>query len=213
MNSNHDAYQPGLLAGYADGELDATNRAIVEAWLNDHPEDRAELEAQQLFVRKNSTFWQRASLPQVNEIQWNELFGKICAAVQPTRPAYREPVAPAWRRWAVGIAAIAVAGLIAVNLNLGRRPANDNDLSFPTGEAFAVASADDVDIISIQGEDIIIIVGRPPLAGPLEMIPIGEVVLESIFSDADGHLKKVDINPADPRKPIFIDPNKTQPVP
>jgi len=45
MNTSLPPQRPdeALLSAWLDGELDAANRAQVDAWLRDHPEDAAQV--------------------------------------------------------------------------------------------------------------------------------------------------------------------------
>src|SRR5437764_4714017 len=80
---------PELLAAYADGELDAAGRARVEAWLADHPEARAELEAQRKLSRRNQRLWQASAGPSPGEVGWSRLFARVHQALSAPAPAAR----------------------------------------------------------------------------------------------------------------------------
>lgn len=218
MNPNDKLWPIETLAAHADGELSATDRGDVDAWLLTHPEARSELDAQKLFARKNQAFWNKTAAPQPSDAQWNCVLANIGAAVQPAQPSYRTSKPTAWRRWAAAGATMAAAALIAVNFmggpNPPARPGNTNVVQ-AADDAFSVASASDVEIISIQGDDgSIVVVGLPPLPGLMQMTTVGDVKLEAIVSDADGQPVKPGTLPGDLKKGIYINPaDKTTPVP
>ena len=72
-----DHFPPELLAAYADGELDADARAAVERWLADHPEARAELDAQREFSPANGPLWESAEPPEPPPAAWAVVRGGI----------------------------------------------------------------------------------------------------------------------------------------
>ena len=80
---SNDDFNPDLLAGYADGELDAATRGRVEVHLAEHPELRSELDAQRALGRK-SAFWSRLAPPSPSDSAW----GRV-EAIPPGRPAVR----------------------------------------------------------------------------------------------------------------------------
>jgi hypothetical protein len=219
MNPNHKNWPTETLAAHADGELNAHDRAEVDAWLLTHPEARQELAAQKLLARKNQAFWNKVAAPQPSEAQWDSVFGNICAAVQTAQPNYRTKKATPWRNWALAGTGLAAAALLAVNFMGNSRPSpqsgGNNDAVLIAEEPWAVAATDDVNIISIQGDDgWIVVIGVPPLPGVMEMTTVGDVKLEAIVSDADGQPVKPGALPGDLKKGIYINPaDKTTPVP
>jgi anti-sigma factor RsiW len=220
MTTNHehdDAWRPELLAGYADGELSPSDRAIVEAHLAAHPHAQAQLKVQKHFSPQNTALWHRGAPSPVSESEWSRVFNRIYQRIQPAdKPSYRVPVRNNWKRMLVGMSALAAALLLAVALNYQPVDSSKTNpyVASNTIDAWPVALADDVDIISLQGDETMIVIGLPPLAGPLEMTTYGDVVLESIISDADGQPTKINIAGTDPHKPMWVDPTeKTHPVP
>lgn len=218
MNPNDKPWPIETLAAHADGELSSNDRASLDAWLLTHPESRKELDAQKLFARKHQAFWIKTAAPHPTEAQWNCVLDKICDSLQPARPSYQEIKPTKWRNWMAACATVAMAALIAVKFMGGPpQPAGPgtNGIEVVSADAYSVASENDVDIISIQGDDgSIIVVGMPPLAGTLEMTTVGDVKLEAIVSDADGQPVKPGTLPADLKKGLYINPaDKTTPVP
>jgi len=64
---------PAELAAYADGELVGPVRAAVEAWLAEHPETAAEVEAQQRVARPR----RRRRRPEPAEAEWAVVLARI----------------------------------------------------------------------------------------------------------------------------------------
>jgi len=206
-----------LLAGYADGEISAFDRAVVEGWLRDHPELRAEVEAQRALGRKNALFCQQASVGLPSESAWQRTLIKVRSALEPARPLGYDTSAVMPRgqkaRWQIpAAAAFTAAGLL---LAIAFGPSNpSNDVASNGGQPFAVATAEEVEVVALQGDASLLVVGRPLLGDQLEMVTVGDVALDAIVGDADVTGPKTPQNPADLKKPVFIAPTeKTQPVP
>jgi hypothetical protein len=124
-----------------------------------------------------------------------------------------EPRLPVWRRATAGVAVMAAMLLLAVGV-VTQKP----DIVFPTSsDSFAVATADDVEIVSVQGDDSMLVVGVPPVHGPIEFATVGDVVGLAIDNGATIDPKDPkSIDPLDPKKGSWILPgsdNKTLPTP
>jgi len=213
-------WRPDLLAGYVDGELGPHDRKSVEAYLAAHSEVKADLEAQQAFARK-SQIWQQMAVPQPSEAAWNNVSANISAALQPAAGPTLNYIAadddvrvPRWRRVAAGLSVIAAVLILALGIKLsgpqlGGGTADDAAIS----DVFGIAKAGDIEIISLQGEDNMLLVGQSPLSSPVELVTAGDVVVHAIDSGLiDKQANEKD--KIDPRKPIMITPtDKIQPVP
>lgn len=168
--------QPHELAAYADGELGPTAQRNVEAWLASHPEAAASLDEQ----AKLTQLWQSASPPLPTEADWGALLHRIEAALPGRVPAGRPS------RWRLGYLAV-VAATLLLGLTLA---AGGGALLLRNGppvvtdpqddEPFAVVSPEDVEIISMDGDDVgALVVGAPPVRYPLVLVSAGDVTLES----------------------------------
>jgi len=216
-----EPWRPELLAGYADGELSPADRAAVEAWLAAHPDDRSEVEAQRSLARQNVVFWKRVAVPQPGEAAWSDALGRVRDRLRPASPAiiYREPVGVRrngrWMNWAAGLATAAALAFASWSLLVppGGGPRN-GELARTATDAFAVAGADEVDIESLQGDSALVVVGRPPLGGPVELVTVGDVVFEAIASDTDLQPSKPTGERTDPKRTLLLPPiDKGTPVP
>lgn len=188
LESNDD-FNPDLLAGYADGELDSSTRGRVDAYLATHPEVRSELELQRTLSRK-SAFWSRLAPPSPSDSAWGRTLGGIRSELNPATPAgYRTPVAVPRSRWfraALSVSGIAAAMMVAfVMMSNGPNNSTIQPL-VSSDEVLPITLASEVDIFSIQGDDAVIVVGQPPLVGPMELISVGEYALDAIRTDPDG---------------------------
>jgi anti-sigma factor RsiW len=216
-----EPWRPELLAGLVDGELSPAERSAVEAWLDAHPDGRAEVEAQRSLARQNVVFWKRVAAPQPGESAWAEVLGRVRERLRPATPAviYREPAAPRrrgrWMTWAAGLATAAALAFASWSLLVppGGGPRTGEPVLTST-DAFAVATDDEVDIESLQGDGALVVVGRPPLGGPVELVTVGDVVFEAIASDTDLQPSKPTGERTDPKRPLLLPPiDKGTPVP
>jgi hypothetical protein len=194
------------LAAYADGELDAAGRAQVESWLAVSPEARQELEALRRVSRSNRKLWQASSGPTPSEASWAKLLTRVqqALAVSP-RPA--EPT-PARRSRLLRLVPLAAAAAVLAFIFLW--PASAPNVAPPGGdeEAWAVASDDDVEIVSIQDSDTeLLVVGLPPLPDTVvvALASANDVTLENVAADSDGMMPKVLMQPG-PNAPMIIAP-------
>lgn len=78
-----------LLAAYADGELDATGRAIVERWLEEHPQALSELRSQ--CKLSSAALWETTRPPEPSPAKWAAVRRGIEAELA---PAPLDPVRP-----------------------------------------------------------------------------------------------------------------------
>jgi anti-sigma factor RsiW len=163
---------PEELAAYFDGELRGANRQRLEAWLADHPSAQADLE------------------------EWRHLAG----LAHSTRPA--DPGEPVWRgvlarietatpaprhAWPLLRVTAALAACLALAFYLA-----PSDGPPPVADELVVASASDVEIISMDAGDVsALVVGRPPLHEPLVLAESADIHIESIEPDHDGSMPAV----------------------
>jgi hypothetical protein len=180
---------PEQLAAYADGELDGCPdlgplRQCIEAWLARHPEAAADLEAQ----RRLAQLWQATTPPEPSEAAWQRVLDRLETPAPDGRGAV-----PRLAAWAVAaLAAAAAAVWLALNLlrpadgpevarQLPRVPGPPVRVEPPTEpvEPFAVATSDEVEILSIGGADTATVaVGELPLNGPMLLVQAGEVEVQ-----------------------------------
>jgi hypothetical protein len=168
---------PEQLAAFAEGELDPAASDWVRAWLADRGDE------QDLLLLP----WLRESVPcEPSEEAWNATLAHIHERVfTPQRP----PLRPRWGlRVLVGLAvtatAAALAGVWLIPPWLGTTKDSGGLVqSDPDVEPFPVASAAEVNIISIHPNDADAVVMGIPLLGPLEWVQAEEI--EGF--DADPH--------------------------
>jgi hypothetical protein len=196
----HERPFPQLLAAYVDGELDEAGRARVEAFLADHPEARADLDELKRLSRGNRKLWQASAGPSPSEASWARLFARVQQALTaPPRPAAAgtapAPAAarpPRVRRLPALLAAAAFVllafALLRPNAPTDTRPVPDVE------EPWAVATADDVDIVSIRGADTdLLVIGRPPLPADTQIVLAtpNDVAFEKVAPDTDGMMPQM----------------------
>jgi hypothetical protein len=81
-----DEFSKELLAAYADGELDADGRALVERELADHPEARDDLRAQRELSATNTVLWEAAGPPEPTSAAWGVVRREIEAELNSPEP-------------------------------------------------------------------------------------------------------------------------------
>jgi hypothetical protein len=167
------------LAAYVDGELGPTDRAVVETWLRDHPEDQADVDAHRRLLR----LWQAGSTPAPGEAAWAGALARIeaglAAGAAAARPVARGPHLAGVVRLAAAVAAVAAVLVLGLSLTgvFSPRP--------PTPvEPLPVASEGDVEILSIEGDDVrALVVGQPPVHGRLMLASSDDVTVEKSGRD------------------------------
>jgi anti-sigma factor RsiW len=199
-NRHPDRPFPELLAAYADGELDAEGRARVEAWLAAHPKARPALESQRRLSRRNRKLWRAAAAPAPNERNWDRVFGRMQEVLN--SPAEPVPVsAPRrFRPWRYLIPAVSTAAA-AVTLFLARSTNIPTPAPLPrpraAENALVMATAADVDIISLDNQDAAaVVVGQLPLTGTVVLAASGDVELKNVQKDSDGMVPRAQMNDA-----------------
>jgi hypothetical protein len=178
---------PGWLAAYADGELAPPDAARVEAWLDEHPEAAAEVEAMYRLARA----WEETAAPEPSPDAWERARDRIEATT----------AAPPRRPFARALPAAAAAALLAILVGRGLRPGVPD----VPDESLPVAGGGDVTILSMDGTDAgALVIGQPPVAGPLDLASGGDVqmlkaeppgAVPAVWKDGDSPLLLV------PRKP------------
>jgi anti-sigma factor RsiW len=196
--------RPELLGGYADGELPEEACRRVEAWLKSHPDDAAAVEEARRFVllmRNNPP-------PFPSSDRWNGVLGKIHAGL-PAGPSALPPPRRWVGTWLPGI--VATAALIGAawlarpwwapvpgnprgNLqvenkghDLQTRPEDDPNQAFP------VALASEVNIISIRVEDAEAVALDVPLMGPFLWATMEDIqVLDVQPHQIDGQMPRLE---------------------
>jgi hypothetical protein len=176
------APSPEQLAAYADGELEdgplVPLRQRVERWLADHPEAAAEVEE----LRRLDRLWQEHAPAEPGEADWAPVLAALeQAPLRPPRWPNRGGRRPYYLAAAV-LAATAAALLLALSLPRPLPP----DVGPPPEEVepFPVATAEEVEITSIDGADTrALVVGVPPVTEPLLLAAAGEVTLTTVAAD------------------------------
>lgn len=181
---------PEQLAAYGDGELDGRDalsplKGKVEAWLAKHPEARAELETQRNLRR----LWETTTPLEPADHTWEAVWRRLPAA-----PAAKS--APAKNRFPIGWAA-AVLAATAAGLVLAfwpPRQAVPPQFTQPAapavllddGEPFAVATAEEVEILRVEGRDTPSLAVTDPVGEPFVVASADEIEILRV-EGADTH--------------------------
>jgi hypothetical protein len=170
------------LAAYADGALNAAVRdhplrQRIEEWLIDHPDAAAEVAA----LHRLDRLMAQTAAADPGDAAWTALWTRFQRV--PVRTARTRT------RWAWPAAVVLAAAAAAALLVMVGAPGKNGPLS-PTleeEEPLPVVSADDVDIIRMDGADAgVLAVGKPPVDGPLPVAETREVdVVQVNGADTD----------------------------
>jgi anti-sigma factor RsiW len=183
-----DDLPPELLAAYADGELSPAECRRVAAWLAGHPAAADNVEAQ----RRLDRLFEQAAPPPPTEEQWAEALARVERGL--ALPAARRP---AWRRrLAAALTGLAAAAALLLALARQGPPALNgppqDDTRVTAEEPWPVASADDVQIISMDDRDRgALVVGKPPVSEPLELVTTGDVKVSRLEPDGQGRVGRL----------------------
>jgi hypothetical protein len=185
-----------LFAAYADGELEGSPdldalKTEVACWLAAHPEAAAELAAQHQLRR----LCQAAALPEPAEETWQGVLAGIETRLL-QRP-HRLPLGRVLTWGAGGVAAAVAAVWLALALlprPAGNPPGPDATMAKASEEPFPVATEEEVEILSVQGDDTgTLVVGQLPVTGPLVLAQPGDVTLHSVRPAADNMVPDVQL--------------------
>jgi anti-sigma factor RsiW len=191
--SDPDDLPPEFLAAYTDGELGPCDSARVERWLADHPEARELVEEQEALGPRNADFWRAVSPPQPPRRAWDETLALI-------RERTRRSVTRRWLPWvgSLALAATATAATLLFVLppapSVGpERPPIRGPVVETTVEPFAMASADEVQIISLpESAARMLVVGEHPLRDALVVLArADEIEFFGVNTDPDGRFPEM----------------------
>jgi hypothetical protein len=191
---------PELLAAYVDGEFEGTeeltwHKRSIEDWLDQHPEVAADIVA----WRRLKQLCQRAAPAEPSESIWNELWLRVERGLR--QPRAERPLHRRIGFWLRGIAAaVILLGCSAsawftwrhlartgsdVELSPAVAERNNGEGNEPVQEEiFPVATADEIAILHVEGDDTAtLVVGQLPLNGPLELVEPQEFFLNSVEPD------------------------------
>jgi anti-sigma factor RsiW len=208
-----------LLAAYADGELSSADRAVVDGWLQAHPDLVAELDAQRQFSSANQSVWKAVAPDLPDDARWNAVIRNVKAGVG-IIPAEQNHsgsrLAKLRRGWPLLLAVpmIAAAAAIVVALAPLWRPPTTLPIKGPEENAdsvFSVASQQDVEIISVRPADWQhVVVGESPLGEKVTFVSAADVYVHGLQPDWDGMTPRVQSG-ANSGMPMIIAPLSREP--
>jgi hypothetical protein len=186
---------PEQLSAYADGELPPADRALVEAWLADHPADSQEVDS----TRRLTRAWRACHPPEPRPDAWARTLDRIHAGLPAARPGAR-------RRPLGALVALLAAAAVLAGVLLARPwqrlapPAGDSAPGFTRAppapdepdEPFPVAEAHEVDILHMNAEDADRVAMGQPVLGALEFAAATDIrVLGAQPHQADGPMPRL----------------------
>jgi hypothetical protein len=126
-----EEFSEELLAAYADGELGAVDRALVEQWLADHPEMMDAVRDQRELSASNIALWDAAEPPEPNGAAWAAVRREIEEEVCPPVPVvsgdrFRIQRAAGWILGGLAISGVAAAIGWVVFAPTPRQPVTEN---------------------------------------------------------------------------------------
>jgi hypothetical protein len=157
------------LAAFLDGELASDDWTRVQDWLANHPADAALVEDHRNFLR----FWRESTPAEPSEKAWGEVFARIEAGSHQAGANLRTSLRRS-RQIRVGLLGTAAAAAVILAIVAPwREPPDIVDL-----DGFPIATADDVDLVSMEGNDAqLLVVGNPPVHEPMELVASSDVTL------------------------------------
>ena len=205
---------PQLLAAYFDGELEGRNeladmRARIEAWLEAHPEAAKEWTQH----RELQKLWLDTTPAEPSEAAWQDALARI----ETRRHAPGAVPARGWPWLALGAGFCAASVLVMIGVGVLRLlPPNGPPVPVVVApkvppaapnkdevEVFEVALASEISILRVEGADTgSLVVGVPPVVGPLELADPGEVRVVNVRPDAR-HNMAPNRQQDGPRRPMF----------
>jgi len=191
---------PGVLAGFADGELDSDTRRQLADWLIAHPEALAEMQDQESLSRGNDALWQAVAPPLPTAGQWSGVFNAIVDETMPRPMPARQRKNSGRLVAMLASATMMLAGLVAWKLPPTPVPTIVpvevvvNTLTPEPLDVFPVATDDDVELIQLpEAAARLVVVGRHPMADvPLLLALATDVQLLNYGPDESGNLPDIE---------------------
>jgi anti-sigma factor RsiW len=175
--SKPESPNPEQLAAYVDGELDPAQGMDLEIWLRNHLEAAAQIEQHRDLAR----VWQETAAIEPAAEKWAAVLERIECGLSRSRA-----LAIARRRLVRAGVAVAVAATVLLVLVWHPRA---TPLKV---EPLTVVSPDEVEIVSLRAADRrTLIVGVPPVTGPLVFASPRDVELERVEPDGDGMMPDI----------------------
>ena len=207
-----------LLAAYVDDELAEPERRRLESRLESDSDLADELALQIEYLPRNSEFWAGVQPAAPSEDAWAKVWKNVERGIDEQRPRVRGPRNRWWRRGLLAaVLAVTPTAAAAVAIGLAiQPPAAVNPQVAPTEpesieEPFAVATINDVEILSVRDADAsCLVVGESPLNEPITLANSTDVRLDSLPPDWDGQIPQAELGggagapmifPAADRKP------------
>jgi anti-sigma factor RsiW len=181
---------PELVAAYFDGEFEGRDeldslRRRVENWLRTNPEARAQLAA----YRRLRQHWQRTSPAEPSSRKWDDALSRLRCRVgeAPPHKAKHRSGAVLWLLGATA-ACLALVWLSWPGPDRVRPSPKVDEVVTVQEDAddspWAVASAEEIVILAVEGADTgSLVVGDPPVSGPLEMAGKDDVRVTNMQPD------------------------------
>ncbi|HZY85935.1 MAG TPA: hypothetical protein VFE78_13960 [Gemmataceae bacterium] len=174
-NNSGGGPSPEEWTAYLDGELGPDARDRCEAFLAAHPEAAAEVEG----CRRLARLWQSATPPEPSPAAWAAAWNKIEVALPP-RVAGRAWGAGRPFRTFLGLAAAAavLGGVLLARPFWSGTGGLIGEVADELNEPLPVATADEVNIISVRADDADAVVTHPPVFGSFDVASGSDVKLE-----------------------------------
>jgi hypothetical protein len=194
MSEQGKKVPPEWLAAYADGEMDrnaalAPAKKELEEWLAEHPDGRADIDEQ----RRLQEIMQETAPVDPDSLAWAGVLARLQEA--PRELANRR--AWSWGRLA-SFLAVTAAAIWLVSFLTTRPPTAAPLLTNSDDEVLLVATADEIEILSIEGDATdAFVVGESPVRGPLELLQAGEMKVTRVEPEVQRHVRLVE-GPATP---------------
>jgi anti-sigma-K factor RskA len=193
-----DLTEPQLLAAHADGELDGAARRRAEEYLRQHPDAAGELAGQRALSPQNDRLWAVVEPPEPSESRWNAVRSGIERRLFPIAEPRRKRPRSRWLKQGLLLAALAVTSATAAAVVVATVPPRRHVPPVPGssprpfddgGDVFAITQPDDVDIVSIRHADSQnLVIGQPPVVGPLVLTTQTDVQFDGARADRDGNM-------------------------
>jgi hypothetical protein len=192
------------------------DREELAAWLNKYPEEASHLQDLQDLV----SLCRQSEPSQPSDETWGHVLGGVIAGIGSSGASVGRANAVSGSRtlsyFERGLrsslmgAAAAAAFLLAVLLPHEKPPTGiEPEIPFlGRGETLPIVDANDVDLMSMEGDDTrLLVVGIPPVNAPLVLVGHGDITL---VSAADEYGTRVQMS-SGPDSPMIVAPLSKQP--